>query len=125
MKLKFRHQKFQGDAAKAVCDVFAGQPFHAPTYRIDPGLGQIRFDVAIDFTGFNNAPIAIGEDKILENIQAIQRAGQIKPSDELYGRYNLTVEMETGERVIIVMGALNVILSRVSGTLTKYYSYIA
>jgi len=31
----------------------------------------------------------------------------------------------TGERVIIVMGALNVILSRVSGTLTKYYSYIA
>lgn len=31
----------------------------------------------------------------------------------------------TGERVIIVMGALNVILSRVSRTLTKYYSYIA
>jgi len=39
MKLQFRHQLFQADAAKAVCDVFAGQPFHAPTYMMDPGLG--------------------------------------------------------------------------------------
>jgi restriction endonuclease len=27
MKLQFRHRKFQADAAKAVCDVFAGQPY--------------------------------------------------------------------------------------------------
>ena len=40
MKLRFRHQSFQADAAKAVCDVFAGQPFSAPTYMIDPGLGR-------------------------------------------------------------------------------------
>ena len=26
MKLQFKHQKFQEDAAKAVVDVFAGQP---------------------------------------------------------------------------------------------------
>ena len=32
MKLQFRHQPFQADAAKAVCDVFAGQPFRTPTY---------------------------------------------------------------------------------------------
>ncbi len=38
---------------------------------------------------------------------------------------HILYHMATGERVIIVMGALNVILSRVSGTLTKYYSYIA
>ena len=43
MRLQFRHQKFQSDAATAVCDVFAGQLFHAPTYMIDPGLGQIEF----------------------------------------------------------------------------------
>jgi type III restriction enzyme len=61
----------------------------------------------------------------LEHIQKIQRTNQIAPSPKLDGRFNLTIEMETGERVIIVMGALNVILSRVSGTLTKYYSYIA
>ena len=31
MKLKFRHQPFQADAANAVCDVFAGQPFRTAT----------------------------------------------------------------------------------------------
>ncbi len=104
MKLQFRHQKFQSDAATAVCDVFAGQPFHAPTYMIDPGYGQTSLYDAQNnpqndtqkFIGFNNAPVAIGDDKVLEHIRAIQRAGQIKPSDALDGRYNLTVEMETG-----------------------------
>ena len=28
MKLQFKHQKFQADAAKAVVDVFAGQPYY-------------------------------------------------------------------------------------------------
>ncbi|MDF1495817.1 type III restriction-modification system endonuclease [Caproiciproducens sp. CPB-2] len=96
MKLQFRHQKFQADAAKAVCDVFAGQLFHAPTYMIDPGLGQQSFEDTQKFTGFNNAPVTVSDDKILENIRAIQRTGQIKPSDKLEGRYNLTIEMETG-----------------------------
>lgn len=73
MKLKFKHQPFQADAAKAVCDVFAGQPFHAPTYMIDPGLGQTNLDDAKRWTGFNNAPVAIGDDKVLEHIRTIQR----------------------------------------------------
>lgn len=96
MKLQFRHQKFQSDASTAVCDVFAGQPFHAPTYMIDPGLGQMGLNDARNFTGFNNAPVAINDGKVLEHIRTIQRSGQIKPSDALDGRYNLTVEMETG-----------------------------
>jgi len=94
MKLQFRHQRFQEEAAKAVCDVFAGQPFSAPTYMIDPGLGQHSFEEIM--TGFNNAPISVADEKILERIRAIQRNCQIKPSDALCGRYNLTVEMETG-----------------------------
>ncbi len=102
MKLQFRHQAFQADAAKAVCDVFVGQPFHMPTYMVDPGMdkddcaGQMNFQVTDLFTGFNNAPIAIDDGKILEHIRTIQRARQIKPSESLSGRYNLTVEMETG-----------------------------
>ena len=96
MRLQFRHQKFQSDAANAICEVFNGQPFHSPTYMIDPGLGQISLEDARSFTGFNNAPVVIGDDKILENIRNIQRSGQIKPSESLDGRYNLTVEMETG-----------------------------
>jgi type III restriction enzyme len=96
MRLQFRHQKFQSDAANAICEVFNGQPFHSPTYMIDPGLGQIGLEDARSFTGFNNAPVVIGDDKILENIRNIQRSGQIKPSESLDGRFNLTVEMETG-----------------------------
>ena len=42
MKLQFKHQKFQSDAAKAVVDVFAGQPYLTPSYMVDMGLGQQR-----------------------------------------------------------------------------------
>ena len=42
MKLQFKHQKFQADAAKAVVDVFAGQPYLTPTYMMDRGYGQMR-----------------------------------------------------------------------------------
>ncbi len=40
MKLQYKHQKFQADAAKAVVDVFAGQPYLTPTYMIDQGYVQ-------------------------------------------------------------------------------------
>ena len=102
MKLQFRHQQFQADAANAVCDVFAGQPFHAPTYMIDSGFEQNTRDAEQmlqfeqEFTGFNNAPVMIADDKILEHIKAIQRRGQIHQSNELCGRFNFTIEMETG-----------------------------
>lgn len=96
MKLQFRHQPFQADTASAVCDVFAGQPFRTPTYMIDSGLGQRTLNQAQDFTGFSNAPVVVDDGKILEHIRAIQRKGGIKPSDSLFGRFNLTIEMETG-----------------------------
>ena len=35
MKLQFKHQKFQADAAKAVVDVFAGQPYLCLLYTSD------------------------------------------------------------------------------------------
>ena len=96
MKLQFRHQPFQADAAKAVCDVFAGQPFRTPTYMIDSGLGQLSLSQTHDYTGFSNAPIVVSDDKILEHIRTTQRQSGIKPSDSLVGRFNLTIEMETG-----------------------------
>ncbi len=98
MKLKFKHQKFQADAAKAVVDVFKGQPYSIPTYMIDKGNGnhQIEVNEEDDFTGFSNHKIEINDNIILENIQKIQRMNNIKPSDKIEGRYNLTVSMETG-----------------------------
>lgn len=100
MKLQFKHQKFQADAAKAVVDVFAGQPYLTPTYMMDRGSGYIQQSLTDeqDFTGWSNQKIVPGlsDQLILEHLQKIQRAGQIEPSKKLEGRFNLTIEMETG-----------------------------
>ncbi|MFX4263568.1 type III restriction-modification system endonuclease [Pelotomaculum propionicicum] len=101
MKLQFKHQKFQADAAKAICDVFTGQPCLTPTYMMDKGYvknEQMATDEAERFTGFGNYRLVpeLNDGVILENINKIQRSNQIEPSKQLVGRYNLTVEMETG-----------------------------
>ena len=100
MKLQFKHQKFQADAAKAVVDVFAGQPYMTPSYKIDTGYDaeQQSFTEENDFTGWSNAKLipALNDRLILEHIQKVQRANMIAPSSKLEGRYNLTIEMETG-----------------------------
>lgn len=98
MKLKFKHQKFQADAAKAVVDVFKGQPYQSGmSYLIDKGRTDSRQqELGEDFIGFKNAKITLDDNRILENIQIIQRNNLIKPSEQLEGKYNLTVEMETG-----------------------------
>lgn len=100
MKLQFKHQKFQADAAKAVIDVFAGQPYLTPSYMMDRGTGyqQQSMTDEEDFTGWSNHKIVpeLSDRLILEHIQKIQRNNQIQPSQMLEGRYNLTIEMETG-----------------------------
>ncbi len=93
MKLQFKHQKFQADAAKAVCDVFAGQPFLTPSYMMDKGYvknEQMTIDEAERFTGFGNSKLApeLNDGVILENINKIQRITSLS-FQELEGRYNL------------------------------------
>lgn len=100
MKLQFKHQKFQADAAKAVVDVFAGQPYLTPSYMMDRGSSSYQqlFIKEEDFTGWSNQKIVpeLNDRLILEHINTIQRANQIKPSMKLEGKFNLTIEMETG-----------------------------
>lgn len=100
MRLRFKHQKFQADAAKAVVDVFAGQPYLTPSYMMDRGDGYYRRTLTDeeDFTGWSNHKIVpeLSDHIILENLQKVQRTNQLKPSANLEGRYNLTIEMETG-----------------------------
>lgn len=100
MKLQFKHQKFQADAAKAVVDVFAGQPYLTPTYMMDKGSSVLKTSLweDEDFTGWSNNKLvpSLTDDVILDRIRKIQIHNQIKPSDKLEGRYNLTIEMETG-----------------------------
>lgn len=106
MQLQFRHQKFQADAAKAVVDVFAGQPYLTPSYMMDKGIQKDRYGLSgygeeyvfDNDTGWSNQKIVpeLNDVIILEHVQKIQRNNQIQPSDKLEGRYNLTIEMETG-----------------------------
>ena len=108
MKLRFKHQKFQADAAKAVVNVFAGQPYLAHSYMMDKGyegnlitggtFSNISMFDEEQYTGWGNQKIISGlsDDIILNHIQKIQRTNQIKPSEKLEGKYNLTIEMETG-----------------------------
>ena len=87
MKLQFKHQKFQADAAKAVCDVFAGQPYLTPSYMIDRGSGYYQQSITDEeeFTGWSNHKIVpeLNDGIILEHIQKIQRANQLAPSPKL------------------------------------------
>lgn len=100
MRLRFKHQKFQADAARAVVDVFAGQPYLTPSYMMDRGNGYYRQTLIDeeDFTGWSNHKIVpeLSDHIILENLRKVQRTNQLKPSANLEGRYNLTIEMETG-----------------------------
>ena len=99
LKLQFKHQKFQADAAKAVVDVFAGQPYLTPTYLMDRGTGyQQSVTDEEDFTGWRNERIVpeLTDKIILGNLQKVQQANQIERSERLEGYYNLTIQMETG-----------------------------
>lgn len=103
MRLQFKHQKFQTDAAKAVVDVFAGQPYLTPTYMMDRGSNyQLSLLDTDEFMGWRNEPIVpeLSDAMILERLRKIQRANQIKPSERIEPsescKFNLTIEMETG-----------------------------
>lgn len=98
MKIQYKQQKFQADAAKAVVDVFAGQPYLTPTYIMDTGLDWQAFVADKSFRGWSNQRIIpqLTDDKILSNLQKIQRDNLLEPSTKLEGHYNITIEMETG-----------------------------
>lgn len=117
MKLKFKHQQYQTDAAAAIVDCFVGQLKHdGITYRIDPGrivpqaiipnddlfAGQEPVNkpaIADDEVGFRNCELTIPCDCLLQNLQRVQGRNNLPPSDSLnreLGTFNFDIEMETG-----------------------------
>lgn len=73
MKLKFKNQKFQSDAAKAVTDVFLGQPnSEMQEYTHDMGVDTSgQSDMDFGSVGFRNHPIMLSDEQLLENIRNI------------------------------------------------------
>ena len=94
--LKFKHQKFQEDAARSVVDCFAGQPNQRLSqYTFDSGR-TVDQGSLYERIGYKNSPIRISKEKVFENIRQVQKMNGLKISPILEGQYNLTVEMETG-----------------------------
>lgn len=105
MKIQFKNQKFQEDAAKSVVEVFDGQPYkNGLQFLLDVNLDNKQVspeEVAekIDpYKAFRNYELEyyMDDKKILENIKRVQNENEIKESDKLVGKYNLNIEMETG-----------------------------
>ena len=100
MKLQFKHQPFQAEAATAVCDVFNGQPYRTTTYRLDLGdMTNVQTNLDMSDTGFRNHPLVpeLTNSHILKNLQTVQRRNGLKTSEALAGPgINLSIEMETG-----------------------------
>ena len=97
MKLQFKHQSFQGEAARAVVDAFLGQPLQdAFAYRMDVGKGGL----ALEAQGFRNQELQLSDAQLTENIRAIQTKGELQPVNHVrrdaHGTLALSVEMETG-----------------------------
>ena len=109
MHFKFKIQPYQTDAAKAVTNVFAGQPNNgAAPYLRDLGRGKTKngmetldgFEMQLETSeGYANAPLAISRQAVLDNIRKEQRASHLPESEALAkgpAPVNLDVEMETG-----------------------------
>lgn len=101
MKIQFKHQQFQADAAKAVCDVFLGQPYLESSYLLDSGTMKLfGGDVSAHnkVMGFCNQPLVpqMTDELVLKNLQAVQAGNLLQTDEKLDGRFNLTIEMETG-----------------------------
>nr|WP_242457408.1 DEAD/DEAH box helicase family protein [Insulibacter thermoxylanivorax] len=89
---------------KSVVDCFEGQPNELSRFTLDRGRRQKPEQLAMDDLanaeqaniGFKNNAIQLIDHEILKNIQSVQRRNGLKISEKLEGKYNLTIEMETG-----------------------------
>ncbi len=95
MKLKFKNQQFQTDAAKAVTDVFQGQK-SADMLEFTHDLGTDNGGF-FDAVGYRNRPIEVPYSQVLDNIRNLQMTAQLKPTESFdRSDLRLTIEMETG-----------------------------
>lgn len=98
MKLRYKHQRFQTEAALAVANAFTGQPKSdgQSDHIVDQGVNQDLFAVK----GFGNKNVILAPEAVCENVRAIQTEQGLKPVEQLQQLQGvgtaLTIEMETG-----------------------------
>ena len=97
MKLRYKHQRFQTEAALAVANAFTGQPKSdgQSDHIVDQGVNQNLFVVK----GFGNKNVILAPEAVCENVRAIQTEQGLKPVEQLQQLQGvgtaLTIEMET------------------------------
>lgn len=99
MKLKFKHQGFQRDAARAVTDIFIGQrKSDGFSYLFDEGRrNEPQLKLKHETLAYRNEPIMLDRKSLVENIREIQMGQDLNPIENIVGDgLNFTIEMETG-----------------------------
>ncbi len=107
MRFKFTIQPYQTEAVEALADVFGGQPkLDRHTYLRDAPVPERTLETVSRTdeelrTGFSNAPVALSQMQVLDNLNDVQRRGGLAVSTGLSGGpsagfCSLDVEMETG-----------------------------
>lgn len=106
MQIKYKHQRFQTEAARSIADAFIGQPKSngLSDHIIDQGKrknGQQTMEgEGYTLAGFGNKNVVLTRDAICENVRAVQIEQGLKPVDSLQELQGVgmafTIEMETG-----------------------------
>ena len=99
MKIQFKRQQFQADAAAAVVRVFQGQPKSDALYNVDPGKADASSLLRSDIVGYGNFRPGpeLTDQRVLRQLNDVQRENGIplSPKLERSGRlragYNLTI----------------------------------
>lgn len=95
MRLRYKRQQFQADAAKSVTDIFRGQPYcDSADFLIDQGNDKTMFA-----SGFGNRKLVLEGQSLLQNLRRVQMRWELRPVECLQGDASsptFTVEMETG-----------------------------
>ena len=98
MQLRYKHQRFQTEAARSVVDAFIGQPKSdgLSDHTIDQGKNNGFFTLA----GFGNKNVVLAREAICDNVRAIQTEQGLKPVEHLQDLQGVgmafNIEMETG-----------------------------
>ena len=98
MKLRYKHQRFQNEAALAVANAFVGQPKSdgLSDHIVDQGSDNRAFPLL----GFGNKNVILTPEAVCENVRAIQTEQGLKPVEQLQQLQGVgtafTIEMETG-----------------------------
>ena len=107
MKIQYKHQGFQVEAAQAVVDVFRGQPLQEGfAYRRDRGRQPAQGGLVpqklegLEIEGFRNGEIQLTDQVLMNNVREVQLRQELEPIGKLqrddHGMLALSIEMETG-----------------------------